>query len=405
MWDILKISVVFFAILYLLRLKLNIGYVMFIASAVLFLLYLTPPRTIYRTAVETLTDTVTIKLFLSLTLIRVLELILREKGLLKMMTETTKVLFKRRRAVIVSMPLLIGLLPSLGGAYFSAPMVEESTRDLKMSAEERAFINYWFRHPWEFVLPLYPGILLAAALSKTDLRDLILANTGYALLIVLTGLFLSMRNLGERMSGPIVEGGTAGKLKFRDLFSFLPIMIILLLVMVVHIELHYSLIIVITGLFIIYRVRVGEVLRALRYGFTVDVIILILGTMFFKFTMDSSGAVSHLNHFFVDSGIPLLPVLFILPFISGLLTGLTIGFVGSTFPLLMSIGGISSLGHLSFVFASGYIGVLLSPVHLCLVLTREYFKAEIGDMYKRIVPAASLIMIFALIEFFILVRA
>jgi len=27
--------------------------------------------------------------------------------------------------------------------------------------------------------------------------------------------------------------------------------------------------------------------------------------------------------------------------------------------------------------AAGFLGVLLSPVHICLVLTREYFKADL----------------------------
>lgn len=402
MLDVLKIVTVFFVILLLLRLKWNIGYVMLIASAFLFLLYLTPPEKILNTAIETVTDKVTIKLFLSLTLIRVLEIILREKEILKMMTETTKRFLKGRRAVIVSMPLLIGLLPSLGGAYFSAPMVDESTRDLRMSSEEKAFINYWFRHPWEFVLPLYPGILLAAALSKTDLRDLIFANTGYALMIIVTGFLFSMRNLRNRVRTSGEEEKTIEDYKMISLFCFLPLICILFLVMVVHIELHYSLLITIIGLIIFYRLGIKDILRALRYGFTMDVIILIIGTMFFKFTMESSGAVYHLNRFFVDRGIPLLPILYLIPFISGLLTGLTIGFVGSTFPLLMSLEGGLPLGHLSFAFASGYIGVLLSPVHLCLVLSKEYFKADLGDMYKRIVPSALIILIFAVIEFFVL---
>lgn len=404
MLDLAKIGSVFLIMLLLLRFKWNIGYVMFVASVAVFLLYLTPPVIMLKTVLETITDSVTIKLFFSLTFIRIVEIILREKGVLKMMTETTKQLLRGRRAVIVSMPLLIGLLPSLGGAYFSAPMVEESTRDIRMSADEKAFINYWFRHPWEYILPLYPGILLASALGRTDLRDIILVNTLFAAMIIITGFLFSMRNLNERVMTSEVKIDSGKGNEMRSLLYFSPIVIILFLVIVAHVELHYALLMTITGLIIFYRARVGEVLRFLRYGFTRDVIVLILGTMFFKFTMESSGAVGHLNRFFIERGIPLLPVLFLLPFISGLLTGLTIGFVGSTFPLLMSMGGGLSIGQLSFAFASGYAGVLLSPVHLCLVLTREYFRADLRHLYKRVLPATFLIMLSALIEFFILIR-
>jgi hypothetical protein len=165
MLDIFKIAVVFTAILIFLRLKWNIGYVLLLASGLLAILYLMPIPTILATIKSTVTDPVTIKLFFALTLIKTLEMILREKQVLAKMMKASRNILKKKRAVIISMPMLIGLLPSLGGAYFSAPMVDESTKGLKMSQEEKGFINYWFRHPWEYILPLYPGILLASAIT------------------------------------------------------------------------------------------------------------------------------------------------------------------------------------------------------------------------------------------------
>ncbi|MBI4689163.1 MAG: DUF401 family protein [Nitrospirae bacterium] len=187
--DILKVSVVFIVILILLRKKLNIGYVMLIASGVLALLYLMPPLSILFTIKAAFLDSVTIKLAIALTLIRSFELILRERDVLSDMMKASKALLLKKRAVMIAMPLLIGMLPSVGGAYFSAPMVDESTKGMKMSQEEKAFINYWFRHPWEYILPLYPGILLASAISNIELRNLIVANTAYAVFIVITGFF------------------------------------------------------------------------------------------------------------------------------------------------------------------------------------------------------------------------
>jgi len=102
------------------------------------------------------------------------------------------------------------------------------------------------------------------------------------------------------------------------------------------------------------------------------------------------------------NGIPAAPLLFMLPFVSGLLTGVTVGFVGSAFPLILSIAGESSTVIISFAFASGFLGVLLSPVHICLVLTREYFKADMWGVYKKIIPAASVVFLVAVAEYLIL---
>lgn len=406
MLDILKVSVVLASILILLRLKLNIGYVLLIASALLSGLYLMPVSTILSTVKSTVMDRVTIVLFFALTLIRILEMILREKKVLARMMEASRHLFKKRKAVIISMPMMIGLLPSLGGAYFSAPMVDESTKGLDISPEEKGFINYWFRHPWEYVLPLYPGILLASAITGIDLRSIMLANAAYALLIFITGFMFSMKSIGgASLKSPASTAKHPGGNSFssnKDLQSFLPIAFVLILVMVLHVELHYALGITIFLLFLFYKFGIRDIIRSFKHGFTIDVIILIFGTMLFKFTMENSGAVMHLSRYFSEKGIPLLPVLFILPFISGILTGLTVGFVGGTFPLIISLAGGAHLNQITFAFASGFVGVLLSPVHLCLVLTREYFKADMWGIYKRTLPGCTIIMAAALIEYFIL---
>lgn len=393
--DIIKISAVFIIILILLRKKIIIGYVLLIASGVLALFYLMPPVSVASTIKATFIDMVTIKLALALTMIRSFELILREKDVLSDMMKASKELLRSKKAVIVSMPLLIGLLPSIGGAYFSAPMVDESTKGTNMSQEEKAFINYWFRHPWEYILPLYPGILLASAISNIELGNLILANMPYALFIAITGFMFSMRGTNGKF--PKTEGVSK-----KGLLSFIPISFVLLLVVITHIELHYALLLMIAGLFAFYKYGLKDIWRVIKHGLSKDVIVLIIGVMLFKQTMEASGAVKNLSVFLTSEGIPLTPILILLPLVTGLLTGITVGFVGSTFPLILSMAGNNSIGMMSFAFAAGFIGVLLSPVHICLVLTREYFKADVWGVYKKIIPAGSIVFAIGIVEYWIL---
>ena len=117
-----------------------------------------------------------------------------------------------------------------------------------MSKEEKAFVNYWFRHPWEYILPLYPGILLASAVSNIELRNLIIANMPYAAFVAITGFMFSMKGASGRFS-------EAGNISRKGLFSFVPIAIVLLLVVFFHIELHYALLVVSHGAFHLLRVR------------------------------------------------------------------------------------------------------------------------------------------------------
>jgi integral membrane protein (TIGR00529 family) len=402
MADVLKISIVFVLTLLLLRRKLNIGYVMLISSCLIAVLYRMGPVRVLETSRKAAFNDITIKLLLALSLIRIFEIILREQNVLSSMMKSVKGFFKSKRVVIISMPMLIGMLPSLGGAYFSAPMVKEATEGLKMSQEEKAFINYWYRHPWEYVLPLYPGILLAAAISSVPLYRLIVHNMAYAAVLLSAGFIFSMRRIetADAAASDAPEE-TERRKKFEGL-SFLPVASVLLLVVAARIELHYALLAVILPLILIYRYGPSEVVRITRHGFAADVIVLIFGIMLFKEMMEASGAVKNLSVFFVEKGIPVLPILCLLPFVTGLLTGHTVGFVGSTFPLLISIAGGAPVAAISFAFAAGFIGVLLSPVHLCLVLTREYFKADLWGVYSRIIPASLVIFCAALVEYLVL---
>lgn len=389
MLDLIRILLVFAIILLLLRKKMNIGFVMFIAASVLGLLYQMSFSSVWNTCKRAVVNEVTVMLLLALSFIRILELILREHAVLTGMMNSFKAIFRNRKIVTVSMPLLIGLMPSVGGAYFSAPMVAESTSDIDVSPEEKSFVNYWFRHPWEFILPLYPGVLLASAISGIELYNFITVNLPYAAFMMLTGFIFSMHGMKGTMK-------TESHFSKKGLWNFAPILGVLVIVVAFRVQLHYALLGIVLFLFLFYRYKLGALLSAIRHGFSLDVIILILGIMFFKETMESSGAVTSLSKFFFDRGIPLLPILFLLPFLTGILTGITVGFVGSTFPLLVSIAGTTSIGALSFAFASGFLGVLLSPVHICLILTKDYFKADLWGIYRIMLLPCFIIFCLAL---------
>jgi hypothetical protein len=95
-------------------------------------------------------------------------------------------------------------------------------------------------------------------------------------------------------------------------------------------------------------------------------------------------------------------VLFLLPFIVGLLTGLTVGFVGATFPIITAmLGGAPDAGSITFAFASGFAGVMLSPTHLCYLLTLRYFKADMEGSYRYLYLPVLLVFLVGLIRLWV----
>jgi len=71
----------------------------------------------------------------------------------------------------------------------------------------------------------------------------------------------------------------------------------------------------------------------------------------------------------------------LLPLFLGIATGITQSTVGITTPLLMAMGADAT-----WLYFWSVVGVLVSPVHLCAVLTADYFKADMTKLFIRILP-------------------
>jgi len=48
-------------------------------------------------------------------------------------------------------------------------------------------------------------------------------------------------------------------------------------------------------------------------------------------------------------------------------------------------------------YGAGFAGVMLSPVHLCLVVTKNYFNAGFSGIYRMLVPASLVLILSGLI--------
>jgi hypothetical protein len=80
--------------------------------------------------------------------------------------------------------------------------------------------------------------------------------------------------------------------------------------------------------------------------------------------------------------------LFSIPFVLGFLTGITVGFVGISFPMLMPLmtqGDTLNISMAIFAYVSGFVGMMMSPMHLCFAVTVEYLKVNIFKFYKMLI--------------------
>jgi hypothetical protein len=117
----------------------------------------------------------------------------------------------------------------------------------------------------------------------------------------------------------------------------------------------------------------------------------LFGALVFRRVLDGSGAVIAVSQALTASHVPPAVVAFLIPFIAGLLTGLAIGAISIGFPVVLPLiasGGAIAPGWAAWLMAGGFLGVLCSPLHLCLSLTQAYFEADWGPTYRRIAASS-----------------
>lgn len=392
MADLWKVLAVLTLLVVLLRRKVYFATVMLVGSLFLACLYLTPPAHFLEGVLRAVTATKTMEMTATLVFTMILENILRKTGTLKRMVGSLSTLLPDARLVMAAMPAMIGLLPSTGGAVFSAPMVKEAAVGLHIPADQKAFINYWYRHIWEYVSPLYPGIILVSGISSIPLQQLALANAPFALSVIFWGAVFCFRGIKDTGVVPTADTG-----KVRAFGTFIwtiaPILIALLLVVLLDANPALALAAVAAGLYLGHRYPLAQVYGSLRESISIKALLIVAGIVVFQETLQLTGALDGLSHYFSASGLPMLVIIFTIAFFAGLMTGLTIAFVGITFPILFPLMGGTppDPGYLAFAFASGFAGVMLSPVHLCLVLSREYFGADAAKVYHRLLLPSALV--------------
>jgi len=397
--EIIKLLVVMAVIIFFIRKKWNLGHVILLASLLLGFLFGLNPKEMGINFLQAIIDPPTIRVFGIIVLVYILSGVLRRVGSLRDLTDSLQGLVKDYRLILAFIPALLGLIPMPAGTMFSAPMVKEVGDRVGLTPEEDAFVNYWFRHIWEFVWPLFPGIILFAGLLKVEIQEVILVQFPLTIATVMVGFIWEYKNL-RKDNTLINKKDILFNLK-KLFFGIWSILLIIILVLGTKTDLLFSLVIVILSLIFlnINKFSLKILKEIIRNDVDLNVVILIASIMFFKRILQVSGGVMIIPEAFAKLGIHPFIVLFIIPFFISTMTGLGIAALGIGLPILLPIivQGEANLYYAMLAFTGSFTGVMISPMHLCLVVTNDYFKADAVKIYKMLILPLMIISLSALI--------
>jgi len=320
-----------------------------------------------------------------------------------------------KRHSMAILPAVIGVLPMPGGAIFSAPLVDRVDADGAVSPMLKARINYWFRHVWEYWWPLYPGVLVAVDITGLEIWQFMLLQLPLTVFAIVSGYVFLLRQVHPTEAD--TGGRSAGAPRPPLVRLVLPVIIVVATYAALRLGWHAA------------RLRWPDLPEANKYVPMIVGLVLAIGVLQMQrplgwkawrpilvsartLTMVVLVAIIRVYGALIETpigggdslvtamqaemdawGIPVLGMIVLLPFVAGMTTGICVGFVGASFPIVVSLVGAGAplpqlLAAVTLAFGFGYMGMMLSPVHVCLIVTNEHFKTNLLHSLRGLVPVA-----------------
>jgi integral membrane protein (TIGR00529 family) len=386
---LLKIVTAFIVVVFLLLRKVKLGYCLLMGSLVLGILFGIQFIDYFKFTLLAFRDPANQKLIITLSTILILANVMGETRQLERIVSLARNVIRNPKIVLTAMPALIGFLPIPGGALFSAPLVEKTDVESEINPSMRSFINYWFRHVWEYFFPLYPEVVLATALTGIKISKFISIQFPLSITSIIVGFIVISRiKLTSNIQDPVY--GDWKPLVLYVLPILIPIVLILIGVT--------SWLSILIGVFIalaINRKSTLEILIRVLRKFPWDVILNVVGVVVFKSFIENTGGIPQMVQFFTQHNFPIIVIITVAPFLVGLFSGMGIVPIGVTFPLIIPLAKDGNFySTIMLAYACGFMGVMLSPAHLCLVVSNQYFDADIREVYRLLaIPVISIIIV------------
>lgn len=334
---------------------------------------------------ETLTMSRTYDIIAALYFVMCLEIELRASGALAGMVHSLQRIFSSNRVTLAVMPAFLGLLPSLGGARFSAPIVEAASEDLQLEQDHKAAINFWFRHIFEFSSPIIPGMIMACSIAGVAFSDFIAHLCWLTVLAFAAGWFVLIRPIKNDVQKQLQADSDEKNQNKTDLIlSLAPVIITFCLVVFVDFNASIAMGLVTAAMWLVLRytnrfVSLREIIcGACDYKMFLNVLCI----LYFIQLLTVTNVLTEIVQAFQSSPLPIPVIIGSVSFIIGVLTGMSQGHVAIVMPIVAAMG-TGDLNLAGVAMAFGVAGQMLTPTHMCLVVTVDYFKS---NYFKTLQP-------------------
>lgn len=383
------IAIAMVLVIVALRKKVPIGPAILAGGLFIWALTKPEPGLMLDAAKQTLTMPRTYDLLFALYFVVCLEIELRKSGCLKGMVSYLNHLIHSTKVTLAVMPAFLGLLPSVGGARFSAPIVENASKGMTISPEQKSIVNLWFRHIFEYSSPIVPGMILACSIVGIGVGELIVHLAWVTILMFVLGWILFVRPMKftdlRAVNKEQEEAIDLAHCRTDFWLSILPVVAVFCLMVFGGVGAGVSMgaiaVLMVPLLMFMNRgVPVMDIFAgALEWKLIRDVTCILL----FIQVLDVTGVLSQIVTSFRTAPLPTPVIIAGLSFLIGFLTGMSQGHVAIVMPIVAMLAPAGSLDLAGVALVFGVGGQMVTPTHVCLIVTLDYFKS---DFFKTLNP-------------------
>ena len=418
MLNLVGVILAFIVIIFLIRKKFNFGLSLLIGSLIVGIFSLQEvnimeiPKAVSKALIydfdKQVFDLQTIELAILLTLIYILAKCMQETDAINKMIKSLRSIFFKG-GTLGLIPAVYGLMPVPGGALFSAPLIDKEGEKFKLNQNQKNFLNVWFRHIWFPIFPVSSAMMLiiSTEFANINIYELIAANFPAFIAFIVIG-FIFLKFYINKIPSP----KKIPKKEYKGLIFLLPPVIpIIIYVLFFSIFTFIGLenlkdyqrsifvIGVVFSIFILYfliNIKWKKYLGTIKNSLSFNLAFAIIGIMIFRQMIEVSNA----NEIIAEmiGGLPFhaIFIIIIIPLIMGLITGYNFGAIALSYFLVepfFQFTNLNIIGIASLIFISSLAGYLISPIHLCNVVSSDYLKTDTTRMYKMYIPAVVMLLI------------
>ena len=390
----LLLTVALLIIIVLLRFKIQIGVCMLASGLFIWALRSASPISLLQAFYETFTLSRTYDIIFALYFVMCLEIELRLSGALTDMVKALRRTFSDVKILLAAMPAFLGLLPSVGGARFSAPIVEELSANIKISPEHKSAINFWFRHMFEFSSPIIPGMIMACSIAGMTFGEFISHLCWVTFLAIAVGWLILIRPIKVPAAQKVSE--SAAEIRHERnglLLALMPVAAVFLVVVLFKLNASIATgAVVIAWVFVLAAVKRPVAAQKIFLGaFDWKMSLNICCILYFIQLLSVTEVLGEIVAAFQASPLPIPVIIACVSFIIGILTGMSQGHVAIVMPIVAAMG-TGDLNLAGVAMAFGVAGQMLTPTHVCLIVTVDYFKADLLGTLKPVLLGEILLL-------------